>query len=66
MMSLPQIMQLEQWQDLQSALLPVQTALYRAEYDVVSREELQAVKAQVLPLLLEVAGLQEEMPEEQG
>ena len=36
------------------------------EYDVVSREELQAVKAQVLPLLLEVAGLQEEMPEAQG
>ena len=66
MMSLPQIMQLEQWQDLQSALLPVQTALYRAEYDVVSREELQAVKAQVLPLRLEVAGLQEEMPEAQG
>ena len=37
--------------------MQIQTALYRAEFDSVTREELQAVKALVLPLLPEVAGL---------
>jgi len=57
MMSLNQIMARERWQPLRDDLMQIQTALYRAEFDSVTREELQAVKALVLPLLPEVAGL---------
>lgn len=57
MMSLNQIMARERWQPLRDDLMQIQTALYRAEFDSVTREELQAVKALVLPLLSEVAGL---------
>lgn len=54
MMSLAQILALESWKDLQPELIQVQTALYRAEYDQISLQDLQAVKDLVLPLLLKV------------
>lgn len=53
--SLAQIAQMEQWQQDLPELMQVQTALFRAEYDEVSYEQLQALKDLVLPLLLKIA-----------